>query len=469
MEKFEHLTKIVGTLGPSSSSKQMIKELIDSGLDVFRINFSHGNREDLVELIKTIREINPQIAILQDLCGPKIRVGNLENGQVELFDNETCSITTENVLGTNKIIPTSLSNICSEVSKKDRILLDDGKLELRVESIFNGQVHCRVIHGGILKDKKGMNFPDSNLSLSSITEKDILDLKAALKVGIDFVALSFVKDEKDILAVKEIIQNNSKYQVPVIAKIERPEALVNLDAILDNSDGVMIARGDLGVELDIAKVTLLQKEIINRANKKLKYVITATQMLESMTLEKMPTRAEVADVSNAILDGSGALMLSAETASGKFPIESVRMLDRIGGETEEFMRKRHDLWQRKSIVTEKKLHDAIGHAVYDLYEDLNVKAIIAYSPTGGMALYLSKHRPLVPIIVFTESIITCRKMQLIWGVYPILAENLKSKKDLKKEIDKISFLNKGDKYILISGENLGVVGFGNSIEISEVE
>jgi pyruvate kinase len=336
---FFRRTKIVATIGPASSSPEKLKSLIAGGLNVARINFSHGKAEDHLKTIRLIRKISGQlkkpIAILGDLCGPKIRVGEFESGSITLKEGSIVTITTKPVVGTESLIPSQYKNLIREVVAGHSILLDDGNLELKVVKKFKDRVEAKVIHGGVLKNKKGMNLPNTQLHIAALTEKDKSDVLYCIQGGVDYVALSFVRKPADIMDLKNWLKRH-RSDIPIIAKIEMPEALTNIRAIMELADGIMVARGDLGVELPAKKVPIIQNKLIQIANKMNKPVIVATQMLESMIEHSRPTRAEVTDVAGACLAGADAVMMSAETASGKYPLETFETMDSILRETEAY-------------------------------------------------------------------------------------------------------------------------------------
>ncbi|MDZ7319842.1 MAG: pyruvate kinase, partial [candidate division KSB1 bacterium] len=380
-------TKIVCTLGPATHSEAMISRLIQAGMNVARLNFSHGSHAEHLKMIKTIRRmaarLGQPIAILQDLQGPKLRVGKMKNGAIELKKNQLIVITTEEILGDEYRISTTYKQLPDDVRPGDKILLDDGLLQVEVMEIKDRQVHCRVLEGGKLSDHKGINLPGIDISQPSLTEKDRADLEFGINNGVDLVAMSFVRQADDVRQVKEIIYQQQK-DILVIAKLEKPDAILHLKAILQEADGVMIARGDLGVELPLPKVPSLQKQIIRLARRLGKPVITATQMLESMRFNSRPTRAEVSDVANAIFDGTDAVMLSAETATGNYPIETVEMMAKIITEAE---KEREHLFSPQRFRDERtqSIADAISHSACEAAEYLKVKAIVAFTKSGFTA------------------------------------------------------------------------------------
>jgi pyruvate kinase len=397
-------------------------------MNVARLNFSHGKQEEhalVIERIRTIsRKLGASVAILQDLQGPKIRVGTLQDGQpIRLLDDTWVVITTRPVQGDAQTIPTTYQQLPQDVRPGDRILLDDGLMELRVGDISETDVHCLVVHGGLLKEHKGINLPGVAVSAPALTEKDRADLAFGIAHGVDYVALSFVRKAEDVREARRLMRQyqdelhlpdqTTRLDIPLIVKLEKPEAVARLDEILDVADGVMIARGDLGVEMLPEKVPLIQKRIIAKCNELGLPVITATQMLESMVTNPRPTRAEVNDVSNAILDGTDSVMLSAETASGDYPIEAVEMMVRIACETES-----GDRTARQPQCQRLSQEHAVSHAARALSEEASVKAIVVFTRSGNSARLISKDRPRTPILAYTPSERVYRQLALWWGVWP---------------------------------------------------
>ena len=466
--------KIVATLGPSSHSKEILLELIRSGIDVARLNFSHGTHQSHEEIMNNLESLSADtgkhIVILQDLQGPKLRVGTmpkggliLESGEIITFEEEPNNKKKDYLSSDGKkIIYLDIPDVLHCLKIGNKILLDDGKLEFQIVKILNKKILAEVILGGVLLSNKGVNLPDAVLDLPGFTEKDKVDLAFGLEKGIDAVAISFVRSAADIYNVKDFIisQKPSLAKVPIIAKIELPEAVRNLEEILDASDGVMVARGDLGVETSPSEVPIIQKRIIQAANRKFKIVITATQMLDSMVNNPRPTRAEASDVANAILDGSDALMLSSETASGNFPIESVRMMDSIILNTEQNMQD----WghYRKSMIG-KDQDDAIAISIAgsELANDREVTNVAVFTQSGRSALLQSKARPDVPILAFTPVESTFRQLGLYWGVFPFLVPFSNSIEEMIRYVEnvlinKLSYSN-WHKVVFISGFPIGAM------------
>lgn len=416
MNRFGRKTKIVATLGPASSSREMIGELIEAGVDVFRLNFSHGSNDEKKLTIMTIREVSEQkrlqVGILGDLQGPKIRTGRMENGAILLGKGDKLSITTRDLVGKPGLISTVYKALPKDVEPGSRILMDDGLIEVKVVGVNGDTVECVVVEGGILKDLKGINLPGVNVSSPALTEKDRRDLEFCLDAGVDYIALSFVRTAMDIEVVKKIILENDK-KIPVVAKIEKPEALRNFKSILKVADAVMVARGDLGVEIQPEKVPLFQKKIIRACNEAGKPVITATQMLESMINHPRPTRAETSDVANAILDGTDAVMLSGETASGGYPIEAVKIMAKVAVDVERSEMRRV---VRNSGSSRNNIAKAVAEAACHAAESLKAKCIAVNTESGSTAALMSHFRPLLPIVAFTPYPEIQRKLSLYWGV-----------------------------------------------------
>jgi len=421
-------TKIIATVGPASDTEKIIKKLIQSGVDVFRQNMSHGDHAGHKKTFRLIRKVSAEmerhIPILMDLCGPKIRVGTFQSGQITLTQGKKVTITCRNVTGDVRTIPSQYRKLCKDVKPSERILLDDGNLELRVEKVKDREILCSVIHGGVLKNNKGVNLPDTSISVASLTAKDKKDAALAVELGADFVALSFVRSAKEVRALKRFIKKAGN-EIPVVAKIERPEAVENsesINSILQASDGIMIARGDLGIELPAEQVPLIQRKLILLARYYHRPVIVATQMMESMIEHSRPTRAEVGDVANAALNSTDAVMLSAETAAGKYPVETVKNMDRILREIELHQ------WQEDEFSEIGKLdsdvykdnspRQAIALAVCSLARELKAQGIIVPTSGGTTAQVLSANRPASPLIGVSTDIVVCRKLALHWGIIP---------------------------------------------------
>ena len=464
-------TKIVATLGPSSSSSEKLGALIDAGVNVFRLNFSHGTHESHSELYRKIRataeEKNSHVAILADLCGPKIRCGRFADGSILLTAGDTVTITTRDVLGAPGLIPSLYKALADDVTPGDRILLDDGKLELSVTSTSEHDVICSVVCGGRLSDRKGINLPGVNISTPSLTEKDRDDARLAAKLGVDFMALSFVRSAKDILDLRELLLQEGRPNIPIISKIEKPDAVENIASILGATDGVMIARGDLGVELPAEEVPLIQQSLIKLAVEANRPVIVATQMLESMIDNARPTRAEVNDVAVAAMAGADAVMLSGETAAGLHPVGAVETMDRVLRLVEGYQwtqSKFGELVQHNELSTSEstmtlQLSEALSRATAQLSRELTVLAIVVPSNTGLTARMISHERPQAPIIAASADPAVCRRLNLHWGVTPhqSSADNLKDIKHSSRLASALVHsmgLNQKSRFILlVHGEN----------------
>jgi pyruvate kinase len=464
----ERCAKIVATIGPASQDVQVLRELIRAGMNVARLNFSHGTHEDHAAVIARLRSLSAEldipVTILQDLQGPKIRAGNLAAGQVELKSGNELILTTESVPGDQHEVPVDFPELPQSVHAGGRILLDDGKMELSVTGVSDHTVDTRVVQGGILKSHKGINLPGAHIPVPSLTEKDEVDLAFGLEQGVDAVALSFVRTAKDVEHLREAIQRLApgRSHPLVIAKLEKPEAIDNLENIMEITDGVMVARGDLGVEMSPEAVPIAQKQIIECANRHDKIVITATQMLESMMQNPRPTRAEASDVANAIFDGTDAVMLSGETAAGQFPIESVKMMDSIVREAEAHMDE-WGHWQGCSPC-ETLMDDTfyMTQAAAELAHNRNVSAIAVFTQTGRTALLMSKTRPRVIILGFTPDPKIYYQLPMFWGVHPYLVPHANTIKtmllDVEKAIRKDSPVAPGQQVVLICGFPVDRVG-----------
>ncbi len=467
-------TKIVATLGPSSHTPETIESLIKNGVDIVRLNFSHGTHEDHGKLIRTVRAVSQKlgrpVGILQDLQGPKIRIGNIASGKVLLRDGQPFTITTRDIPGTEAIVSTTYTHLPKDVHPGDPILVADGLLELRVEEVKEEDVICTVTHGGILESHKGVNLPGTKLSTPSLTEKDKEDLAFGLENGVDFVALSFVRTPGDVAQLKARIRESGA-RVPVISKIEKPEAVEAIDEIITETDGIMVARGDLGVEMKPEKVPFYQKVIIHKCILQGVPVITATQMLETMREYPTPTRAETSDVANAILDGTDAVMLSGETASGRYPVESVRMMRRIIGETESHMKKYNEKYLHKIPPTDT-FPDSIGRAACEAAYTLNAKAIVAFTQSGATGRILSKYRPFTPIIAFTTDERVRIQLLMNWGVDSYNIPMVHTFDEMIREIETtlvgLRRVGPGDIIVIVAGAPLGTGKTTNSVMLHRV-
>lgn len=468
-------TKIVATIGPATSSPEMLKAIIEAGATTLRLNFSHGTHADHQRSIRLIRqtafELNQPVAILQDLQGPKIRLGKFETGSVVVTKGDRFTLTNRQVVGTQEISCVTYDYLAEEVPAGARILLDDGRVEMLVEEANRekGDLHCRVVVGGTLSNNKGVNFPGVYLSIKAMTDKDRKDLMFGLDQGVDWVALSFVRNPLDMIEIKELISSNGK-AVPVIAKIEKHEAIEQMEAILALCDGVMVARGDLGVELPAEDVPVLQKRLIATANRMGIPIITATQMLDSMVNNPRPTRAEVSDVANAILDGTDAVMLSNETAVGKYPVEAVATMARIAERIEQ----EEELHSNARLVrdTRRSIPNAISQAVGQISEQLKAAAIMTLTQTGATARNVSKFRPQTPILAVTPHVNVARQLQLVWGVKPLLVLELPSAGQTFQAAINVAqekgLLYEGDLVVMTAGTLQGVSGSTDLIKVEVV-
>jgi pyruvate kinase len=466
--------KIICTIGPSCSTEPALRDLIRVGMDVARLNFSHGSHQDHTRHIQTLRRVAAEegktICILQDLQGPKIRTGMLQGHHpVTLKTGGQVTITTRDVEGTAELISTTFQGLADEVKAGTCILLSDGRIELRVTDVIGDDIECDVINGGVLGEHQGINLPGAALSIPALTEKDRKDLEFGLEHGVDAIALSFVRSAADVLEAKKIIAAH-KQDVPVIAKLEKPQALDQLEEILEASDGVMVARGDLGVEMPPEKVPVIQKHVIRRAAEWRKPVIIATQMLESMIENPRPTRAEASDVANAIFDGTDAVMLSAETASGRYPKEAVCMMAKIVVEAEsnmaEFMQPRRRT--RRGLSISETICESIAHAA----EDLHIAAIAVFTETGSSARMVSKFRPRSRIYAFSHVAAVCNRMNLFWGVQPVRRDQALSAEEMlstaEQELVRSGKLRAGDVLGVVAGTQMST-GSTNFMRLHVVE
>ncbi len=489
-EKPIRRTKIVCTIGPATSSEAQLEQLLHCGMNVARLNFSHGTHDGHALVIERLRTLAARLgyalAILQDLQGPKIRTGALQGGQpVQLVDGARITITTRDIVGNADVVSTTYQALPHDVKVNDRILLDDGLLELRVLATSETDVECLVIHGGMLNEHKGINLPGVAVSAPALTDKDRDDLKFGVQHGVDYVALSFVRRPEDVLEARAYIQqymqemqqeqgkqqeqSELRYQrrIPIIVKLEKPEAVERLDAILDVADGVMVARGDLGVEMAAEKVPVIQKTIISKCNNRGLPVITATQMLESMITHPRPTRAEASDVANAILDGTDAVMLSAETASGNYPLEAVQMMVRIALETE-----RNNLTARIPECQNLTAEHAVSHAARALAEETSVRAIVVFTRSGSSAHLISKDRPRTPILAYTPSEHVYQQLALWWGVWPHRINMMGTTEDLIDYVDQKlqedNLVDAGEHVVLMGGMPIASRARTNFVKLQRV-
>jgi pyruvate kinase len=469
-------TKIVATIGPQSSSREVLKEMISNGLDVARLNFSHGSYENHQMVVNTIRSLSDEhvtgIAMLADLQGPKLRVGEMENGSVDLVNGSKVTITTVKQMGTSEVIYTNYAEFAQDVKAGETVLLDDGKLMLRIlETDGKQNVLCEVVQGGPLSSRKGLNLPNTKISLPSLSQKDLEDLKFALQNDVDWIGLSFVRNANDVKELKALIERSGKH-ARVVAKIEKPEAVAQIDEIIQEADAVMVARGDLGVEMPLQEVPLIQKMIVAKCIAAAKPVIVATQMMESMITNVTPTRAEVTDVANAVLDGADAVMLSGETSVGKFPSEAVRIMASIIKEAEKF----GGLYHREEIPTEMNEHrfitESICYSACRLAARVKAAAIITMSFSGFTGYRISSWRPNSNIFVFTSNKKILCQMSLVWGVrafyYDKMVSTDQTIADLRFFLKKNGWLHEGDFVINIASMPISEQGMTNMIKLTKV-
>jgi len=470
-------TKIVCTIGPASRDPAILAALIRAGMDVARLNMSHGEPEFHRENIRRIRqlaeELDKPVAILADLQGPKLRVGTMPPGGVPLRAGETLVLTTESIIGGPGRVPVQYEHLPEAVRPEDRILIDDGLLELKVIGVQGGEIETKVVTEGTLTSNKGLNLPHASLAIPAITEKDRQDLRFAVEAQVDAVALSFVRSAEEVLELKRQIRDLATLgrPTPVIAKIEKPEAVDNIDAIIAAADGIMVARGDLGIEMSTEAVPMVQKMIIRRCNQAGKPVITATQMLDSMIRNPRPTRAEASDVANAILDGSDAIMLSGETAAGKYPVLAVETMARIASETEQAEAE----LPLPAILPnpEPSFSEAVAHASVDTATDLDAKAILVPTVSGQTARTIARFRPRCAIVAATPSPITQRQLMFVWGVYPILAPRSNNTdqmlSDAVEAAKRHGYASEGDVIIITGGSVAWGVGSTNLMRVHLIE
>ncbi|MGE7120120.1 pyruvate kinase [Peribacillus sp. NPDC046944] len=467
-------TKIVCTIGPASESVEKLAQLIEAGMNVARLNFSHGNHEEHAARIRNIREASEktgkQVAILLDTKGPEIRTNNMENDSIELTAGKEVTISMQEVLGTPERFSITYEGLLYDVQAGSRILLDDGLIGLEVLAIdeTKKEIHTKILNSGTLKNKKGVNVPGVSVNLPGITEKDEKDILFGIEQGIDFVAASFVRRASDVLEVRELLQQNKAEHIQIIPKIENQEGVDRLNEILEVADGLMVARGDLGVEIPAEEVPLVQKDMIKKCNNAGKPVITATQMLDSMQRNPRPTRAEASDVANAIFDGTDAIMLSGETAAGTYPVEAVQTMHNIASRAETALNYR-DILTRNSKSDRHNVTDAIGESVAHTALNLNAGAIITPTESGHTARMISKYRPKAPIIAVTSNEDVSRRLALVWGVYPQMGPKAETTDDmLQTAIDQSlesGIVSHGDLVVITAGVPVGEIGTTNLMKI----
>jgi len=475
-QKLFKKTKIVATIGPASRNKETLAELIKAGANVFRLNFSHGSHDDHQKTIEMVRELNEElgsnVALLQDLQGPKIRVGKVENDGVPIAPGQQLIITTDEMIGTSEKVSTVYEGIVNDVKPGDAILVDDGNIELKTIKVEGNEVYTEVVHGELLKSRKGINLPNSNVSAPSMTEKDIEDLEFAFQFDLEWVALSFVRKASDITEIKERIKK-AGVNTKVIAKIEKPEAIDNLVDIIAETDGVMVARGDLGVEVPSEIVPLLQKRMVRLCNRAGKPVIIATQMMESMIENPRPTRAETNDVANAVFDGADALMLSAESASGKFPVLAVQQMANTIVAIERDSTTIYSKYQDELVGSSTRLNDLLVRSASRMSDQVGAKALVGMTKSGYTGYRLAMHRPKADIFLFTNQKYLLRQMNLVWGVTGFYYDKTENIDDTIKQIEKRlveeGYLSKGDVYINTASMPAHWKGHTNMMHVSQVE
>lgn len=465
-------TKIVCTIGPASESLEKLSNLIDAGMNVARLNFSHGDYEEHGARIKTIREAAAKagkyVAILLDTKGPEIRTNTFENGVAELVAGNEVIVSMEEVVGTAEKFSITYPGLVNDVHVGSKILLDDGLIELEVIKIENNELRTKILNSGTIKNKKGVNVPNVSVNLPGITEKDANDIVFGIEQGVDFIAASFVRRASDVLEIRELLEKHNAEHIHIIPKIENQEGVDNIDEILEVSDGLMVARGDLGVEIPAEEVPLVQKNLIKKCNSLGKPVITATQMLDSMQRNPRPTRAEASDVANAIFDGTDAIMLSGETAAGDYPVESVLTMRNIAVRTETAL-KYEDLLKKRGRESQKTITDAISQSVAHTALNLEAAAVVTATESGHTARMISKYRPKSPILAVTHSEAVCRKLALVWGVQPQLGRKVSTTDEMLEiavqEAVKTEFIDHGDLIVITAGVPVGETGTTNLMKV----
>lgn len=467
-------TKIICTLGPASESYETIEKLARAGMDVARLNFSHGTYEEhaarIVNVRKAAEALGRPLGVLQDLPGPKIRTGKLKADMVRLDEGEEITLTTETILGDEHRVSVTMESLAHDVRPGDSIFVADGTIRLEVRDTTDTEIHCVIVAGGILTSMKGINVPGVILSTEAVTNKDLQHLAFGLEHGVDFVALSFITNAKDINRAKDFIRKNGS-DIPVVAKIERAEALKNFDQILEATDIVMVARGDLGVEVPLRRVPIEQKRIVAKCNAVGKPVIVATQMLESMVSSPRPTRAEASDVANAIFDGADAIMLSEETAAGSYPVQAADTMAGIAIEAAEALPYQAMLSQKVGSVIPQP-DDAISYAAVSIAEQVGANAILAFTTSGSTAMRVAKYRPKCPVLAITTSRHILRRLSLVWGLTPVLTKEYRSTEEafaIGAELaQSTGVATKGDLIVVTAGVPFGVAGHTNMLKIHQI-
>lgn len=469
-------TKIVCTIGPATDDKNIMRELMLAGMNVARFNFSHGDYETHEKRLRVVeklrKELDLPVATLLDTKGPEIRLGKfVDDKPVEIYDGDVYVLTTEDILCDNKRGSISFKKLPRDVSIGTRILINDGVIELLAEKVTKNEITCRVIHGGTLSNNKGINVPGVKLSMPYLSESDMNDLEFGAKMGFDFIAASFVRTAADINYLRKFTHSLGWFDVRIIAKIENAEGVENIDEILEAADGIMVARGDMGVEIPFERIPAIQKELIHKGYNAGKQVITATQMLESMITNPRPTRAEITDVANAIYDGTSAIMLSGETAAGAYPVEVVKTMALIAETTENNIDYK-DEFETRRTEPNSNIAEAIAHAVVTTAHDLNAKAIITVSIGGGTARLVSKYRPSCPIICCTTGEVAQRQMNMSWGVIPLIVEEKTSTDELfstaVETAESHGLIQDGDIVAITAGVPIGISGTTNMLKIARI-
>lgn len=468
-------TKIVCTLGPATDHEDVLRQMMIEGMNVARCNFSHGTYEDhkkRMDMVKKLRkEVGRPVAILLDTKGPEVRVRNFKEGKVTLEEGQLFTLTSEDVEGTKDIVSVTYNRLYEDLEVGMRVLIDDGLIEMKVEKVDKSNIVCRVINGGVVSDHKGVNVPDVDLSMPYISDKDREDILFGIEQDVDFIAASFVQKKEDIIQLRKLLQKNGGESIRIISKIENAQGVANIDDIIEASDGIMVARGDMGVEIPYEEVPVIQKKIIKKVYRTGKQVITATQMLESMIKNPRPTRAETTDIANAVYDGTSAIMLSGETAAGAYPVEAVKTMVRIAERTEKDVDYRKRFFQNERS-TEPDITDAICHASCTTALDLNAKAIVTVTKSGRSARMIARYRPMSDVISCATTEKVCRQLSLTWGVTPLLIKEEKEVFNLfDKAIqaaEKMKLLEKGDLTVITSGVPIGVSGTTNMMKVQIV-
>jgi pyruvate kinase len=466
-------TKIVVTLGPACSSPEVFSKLVDAGVSVARLNFSHGTPEQKKQYIDTIRSCARRpVAIMADLCGPKIRIGAIEGNAMPLDSGDIVTIQREPLAGRNKVFSSNYACLVDDLEVGQRVLIDDGNIRMIVTEKSKDSVLAQVTHGGILQSNKGLNLPHTRVNLPSITEKDWRDVDFAIEHKLDYIALSFVRAADDVLQLRKYLDARGA-KIHIVSKIEMPQAVQDLPAIIEASDAVLVARGDLGVEMDLTQVPIIQKEIVQASHEAGKPVIVATQMLQTMVDNPTPTRAEVSDVANAIFDGADAVMLSGETAVGKYPAGAVHVLNEIAHHTEDYiLRKGISTTPPKLLQMIHHRTAAVAHGAKAIVQDINARLVVVWSQAGGSARYISKHRFNVPVIALSTDPAAVRRMALYYGILPLQAQIPGHYDDLPLLVDELCAEHKlaepGERVVIAAGAPLGIVGVTNSLSVHTV-